>query len=73
MESVIFEIKERGGLIFKSEFGGGVWLFKDYFEVRKRLYDVQTKVRGKLRLCLPRRVREVPSKFEPTIVAKNLK
>ena len=49
MESVIFEIKERGGLNFKSELGGGVRLLKgeDYFEVRKSLYDVQTKVRGR--------------------------
>ncbi len=37
MESVIFEIKERGGLIFKSELGGGVLLFKGriYFEMKE--------------------------------------
>ena len=50
MEMVSFEIKERGGLMLKKEMGGGVRLFlkgEDYFEVRKRLLDVQKIVRGR--------------------------
>ncbi len=39
MESVIFEIKEKGGLIFKSELGGGVLLFKG-----RRLLGSEKKV-----------------------------
>ncbi len=37
--------KERGGLIFKKELGGGVRHFKgeDYFKVIKRFLDVQNK------------------------------
>ncbi len=42
MELVTFEIKEMGGLIFKSELGGGVRRFKGR---RKSLLDVQNKVR----------------------------
>ncbi len=43
MEIVSFEIKERGGLMFKKELGGGVWPFKGggLLWSEKRLLDVQ--------------------------------
>ena len=48
MELVSFEINERVVLIFKKrEEECGFLKGEDYFEVRKRLLDVQNKVRGR--------------------------
>ena len=57
MEIVSFKTKERSGLMYKKELGGGVQLFlngEDYFEMRKRLLDVQKKSQGGARLLLSR-------------------